>query len=578
MSQSVVSIGESPVLSVPLSFSVALNDAYTAFNLKGDDVAGFLQRRTSNDVLALAVGQGHLNSFLRKTAGIQCLFQLWRIAEDEFIALVESPLAHVFEEEAQRFKLMETFVTARVQAPLTLAVYSSEEDALAQKAGFNHEVEVLLAPTLLLGESAVCGVLILGKVSPSDVLNTDSRQLEYSEFASIQLVLGVLRFESDYTHETKLPETTLERYAVSYTKGCYLGQETVAKVKTYGGLKHTMVGVLLDATSSPLPMPEVGQPVYALINPEAGHPEPPKVIGRWGRSTSLEGGFTYACALLERAYRAPGQRIECQMANGQTRLGTVGLLPHQRLGSSIKGEQQERQWHREYEAAMQQFVEGELEQAIQQMRSLTLQAPTFWQAHEGLGVLLGRAERYPEAMKVLTALITENPNWPMAYTNLSIYALKLGDKDAAEHWKAEGTRIAMKLKFDAAMAAKQANQQSDAEAEKVRMAREAQLRERVELFKQALQFAPTDALAHYGMATALQELHAFDEAVKAYQTTIEHHPTHTQAYLGWAECLVASGKQGAAIEVAKQGIVVASQRGDLQPLTKLQAILNKTRR
>jgi tetratricopeptide (TPR) repeat protein len=301
--------------------------------------------------------------------------------------------------------------------------------------------------------------------------------------------------------------------------------------------------------------------------------KPLKPIGYWGRCVMLADDTAYALALLDRAHRAPGQRLSLKMSNGTLRTGTVGLLPHVRLGNQ-DATTDERTWQRYYESAMQQFVEGHLEEAIDHMQTLTQQAPQFWQAREGLGVLLGRAERYTEAMQVLNTLVEENPHWPMAYTNLSIYALKLGDKEAAEHWKAEGTRIAMKLKFDEAMAAKKNNAVNEEEALKARQLRVAQLRERVELFKQALNFAPTDALAHYGMATALQELNEFNEAVAAYKTTIEHHPTHTQAYLGWAECLVALGDMNEAKTVASQGCQVASQRGDLQPLTKLQAILN----
>ena len=50
--------------------------------------------------------------------------------------------------------------------------------------------------------------------------------------------------------ETVLPnEAWLERSAISYTKGCYLGQETVARLRTYGHVNRHLVALLLPAGS-----------------------------------------------------------------------------------------------------------------------------------------------------------------------------------------------------------------------------------------------------------------------------------------------------------------------------------------
>jgi len=53
---------------------------------------------------------------------------------------------------------------------------------------------------------------------------------------------GILRFGVDFDEKTMLPETGLEKIAASETKGCYPGQEVVAKIVTYGGLNRKIVG------------------------------------------------------------------------------------------------------------------------------------------------------------------------------------------------------------------------------------------------------------------------------------------------------------------------------------------------
>jgi tetratricopeptide (TPR) repeat protein len=228
---------------------------------------------------------------------------------------------------------------------------------------------------------------------------------------------------------------------------------------------------------------------------------------------------------------------------------------------------------------MQRFVEGDLAASITAMREVVEAFPQFWPAQEGLAVLLGRAERYEEAMTILKALIAQNPDWVMAYTNLSIYALRLGSKEEAETWKAEGTRVAMRLKMAEVMAQKQATAlDEEAEAQRLKAEEDARekrqnhLVERISLFEQALTYSPNDALAHYGKATALQELERYEEAVNAYEQTVSLNPKQSKAYVGWAECLLALSRADALKQVVQAGLEVASQRGDLQPLARLKEL------
>ena len=83
-------------------------------------------------------------------------------------------------------------------------------------------------------------------------------------------------------------------------------------------------------------------------------------------------------------------------------------------------------------------------------------------------------------------------------------------------------------------------------------------------------FSPNDALALYGKAITLQELGRHEGAVKVYEQVVLVNPKHSKAYVGWAECLEALGHREALSGVLKQGIEVASQRGDLQPLARLK--------
>lgn len=533
-------------LEAKTPFVVDLHPDYTLFRLTGVDVATYLQRRTSNDVLALAVGDSHTNAFLDKTARIQCLFHLSRIADEDFFAIVETPLAETFEKEVLKFKIMERFeLTQDESTPLQLWINPSKtfENAFPM-------------PSFFMGKSAKNAVLQIEGTADT----TKTHRMSLETFRALQTLLGVPRYAQDYTLETMLPETTWEHFAVSYSKGCFLGQETVAKVNTYGGLKQTLMGLFFEGQSVVItPQSDL------FVENETG--ESVKA-GRWASAVQWERG-TYALAYLHRAFREPNQTLKIQI-NSHIFMAQVELIPFLNLGNPNEDKAQ-----RLYDTIMQQFVEGDLKGSIEAMRRLVEAYPLFWQAQEGLAVLLGRAERYEEAMQVLKQLIDENPNWVMAYTNLSIYALRLGSKEEAENWKAEGTRVAMRLKMQEVMAQKKAMQsEEEAEAERQAqwVARRQQLQERIGLFQQALNFSPNDALAYYGLATAYHELEDFANAVHAYAKTIELNPKHSKAFVGWAECLHALGKHDALQSVLTRGIEVASHKGDLQPLARLKEL------
>src|SRR5262249_14492670 len=99
---------------------------------------------------------------------------------------------------------------------------------------------------------------------PADALNTAwERLMEAGATYGIKAFGGhareALRIEAglpkaglDLNEEIVPPEANLEGKAFSLNKGCYPGQEVVARMDTYGSVRRKMVGFLLrDATIPP---------------------------------------------------------------------------------------------------------------------------------------------------------------------------------------------------------------------------------------------------------------------------------------------------------------------------------------
>ena len=75
---------------------------------------------------------------------------------------------------------------------------------------------------------------------------------------TLRLEAGIPAYGVDVDESVILPETRLEAL-VSYTKGCYIGQETVARVKYRGHINRGLSGLVLDGETVPSP----GDPIFA---------------------------------------------------------------------------------------------------------------------------------------------------------------------------------------------------------------------------------------------------------------------------------------------------------------------------
>ncbi len=84
----------------------------------------------------------------------------------------------------------------------------------------------------------------------------------------------------------------------------------------------------------------------------------------------------------------------------------------------------------------------QLDPAIALLRKALKENPRNEDAMESLGVLLAKQGKYQEAIMVMHQLEMINPENQMAQMNLSIFYMKIGDKETAEEHKAKGTVIA----------------------------------------------------------------------------------------------------------------------------------------
>jgi folate-binding protein YgfZ len=559
--------------------------------LQGKDTLALLQNRSTNDVKTLRLGQGVLNTILEAKAHVQGIFACIRDTTNPdtvWLLWHGTPLPQDLLAKLLAFKVIEQVeaticntehgvlllgpASGRVLAQasggqnhwLTMPLYSHGLVTITgQQYQCYHIVVAGQSAFMLLGQSSQDAVALkttLLGLAP-DICH-DLEQVALEQIAPLHHVLsleaGWPQYGQEVDETTLLPQTGLEVASVSYTKGCYLGQETVARVKTYGAVQQALMGLTISQWPSDCPLPSTQRTSISIDAQPAG----------WITSVAYSPVLhtTLAMAYLTKHHRIPGQALNIQLSHSQQPTASVSVsavvttLPFWTPQAHAK---------QLLDTGLSRFASTHpdgLSQAVTLLENALALDPSLADACEALGVMYSRQGLYPQAIAMMLQLLTLDADRVMAHTNLSIYYLKLGDKEAAEDEKAKATVLGMRLKMKEAGL-------DPAQVEAKRIQREAAIRERVALFLEALQGNPDDPLGNFGLAMAYIELNELRLAIPSLEKTILAQPKHSVAYLNLGNCYNRLGQTIQAMDVYHRGVAVASQQGDRMPLQAMQQAL-----
>jgi folate-binding protein YgfZ len=215
--------------------------------IAGEDHLRFLQGMVTQDVLALQVGAAAPAALCTAKGALVADGELVRRADDVLFDLDAGSGARA-KAALERF-LVADDVELSDARPLwaTLELFGPRARELADKAGDGFAIDMrlgalvgvrLYVPRLALGSA--WGALRTAGAVP---VGFDARE-------AWRIEAGVARFGQDMDEQTLPLEANLER-AISYTKGCYVGQEVVARA-TYRGHVNWKLGAL---SLGPEPLP-----------------------------------------------------------------------------------------------------------------------------------------------------------------------------------------------------------------------------------------------------------------------------------------------------------------------------------
>jgi folate-binding protein YgfZ len=254
----------------PFDDAHARVEGWSAIEAVGPDAGKFLQNLCTNDVLKLADGQSCEAMFLDVKAHVQAYSWVSRTGAERYVVLLSSGHCDRLQAHLDRYLIREK-VDLKLVPPGVWTIGRGVTSALTVRV-----------------ESLGDGV-----VAALDAEDAAGRLMSPDGFEQIRIALRVPLDGVDVDDRNLPQEVDRNTRAISFKKGCYLGQEPVARIDALGRVNWLLRCVQIEG---PAPLPGV-----ELTLGE-------KPVGRVTSIVATESG-SLALAYVRREHSNPGSEL-----------------------------------------------------------------------------------------------------------------------------------------------------------------------------------------------------------------------------------------------------------------------------
>lgn len=272
--------------------------------LLGADREKFLHGQVTNDVLKLKTGEGCYAAVVSGKGKIQADPFIYKLAEELLLdfepGLTEKLTRrfedHIIADDVQVVDVAPHYGLLSIQGP-------SARDLVQNSAVFSElptgyltwkpthtesgELYVMRNPRLNSSpssDSATPETDGYDLFVPTELLEEIAKKLRgpwagLEAFEIARIESGIPRFGIDMTEDNLAPEAEIAHRAISYAKGCYIGQEIIARIRTYGKVAKALRLIRLPNELEALPPSgekfffegrEVGYVTSSTLSPKHG--------------------------------------------------------------------------------------------------------------------------------------------------------------------------------------------------------------------------------------------------------------------------------------------------------------------
>lgn len=233
----------------------------SVLDITGKDAQAFLQGQVTIDMMSISINQGSLAAFCNLQGRIMATCWLWQISEDEGYRLVLPKL--IIPKLLEHLQPYAVFSKIKFTEPDDLSVFaiidSKNAFALADKR------HALNSQKMMTVDSEQKRAIYIAKDTPDSWKQLS--KLTNNEWQLLEIHQGFAHVVTE-TQAKFIPQMLdLEKQGgLSFSKGCYLGQEIIARSQYRGQLKRHLYYAEMQATQAP----SIGEIIKAAEN-EAGY-------------------------------------------------------------------------------------------------------------------------------------------------------------------------------------------------------------------------------------------------------------------------------------------------------------------
>ena len=223
--------------------------------VSGPDAAEFLQGQLTNDVEALAPGEGCYAALLDRKGHIQADMRVLRLGPEELWVDTEPQAGALARQHLETYKIgrqveVEDLGAGRAILSLIGPATGSVAGTPALGPFESESATVIGTDCVVVGTGD--GVDLILPSGESErlrraLLDAGAAEVDPEAAEILRIENGRPRFEAEMSAETMPAEAGIVDDAVSFTKGCYIGQEPVARLHHRGRPNRHLRGLRLGA-------------------------------------------------------------------------------------------------------------------------------------------------------------------------------------------------------------------------------------------------------------------------------------------------------------------------------------------
>jgi folate-binding protein YgfZ len=243
--------------------------------LVGDDRQRFLNGQVTNNLKDLPAGRGCYAALVNAKGKIQSDLNI-HVLPDEILLDFEPGLSetvtrrldhYIIADDVRIVDVSSTHGLLSVQGPRAADVLGalnpplplpvrSHDIACVKHERFGELYVVNLPRGTVAGFDLFLPVDVLQPAMEQLIQaarSVEGRPCGWTALETVRIESGIPRFGADMDETNLAPEAGLEERAISYSKGCYIGQEVIARIRTYGQVAKSLRGLELSGSSTQLP-------------------------------------------------------------------------------------------------------------------------------------------------------------------------------------------------------------------------------------------------------------------------------------------------------------------------------------